>query len=58
MSTDSITKYSACEKYSYSTFDISVRLIPQITKINCHHMKKILLKKKAFWLGWKAVNQS
>ena len=26
--------------------DISVRLTPQVTTIICHHMKKILLKKK------------
>jgi len=26
--------------------DISVRLKPQVTKIICHQMKKVLLKKK------------
>jgi len=25
--------------------DISARLIPQVTTIICHHMKKVLLKK-------------
>ena len=26
--------------------DISIRLTHQVTTINCHHMKKILLKEK------------
>ena len=26
--------------------DISARLTPQVTTIICHHMKKVLLKKK------------
>jgi len=26
--------------------DISAKLIPQVTTIICHHMKKILLKKE------------
>jgi len=39
-------------------FDISARLTPQVTTIICHHMTKVLLKKKRKYKKMEGLDQN